>query len=855
MSRSHFVLVSLALLAPFRAEAQQQDSRDAFDSARYAWQSGDYVEALEGFERLLSGPGGEGLVDEIALITGELYRVSEIAVDGGAVRWSRDGRYVAYETGSGPETKTHVLGVTGDGLRIVFEVTGSALTFSPQSERLAYLTLEPSESLARALADLDSQAAAGGRDARMRMRSDRARLLAEHTRIVERELASGRERGIDPDGLGVFSLAYGAGDEELYFVGNRRGEAERSDIYAVTGSGAPRPVTEGPGRKENPRPVLGGSHLAYDVDSGALGIVDIATGRTRLIPAVAPVISADGRTLAFLGSDRSGNTVTVVSLEADTEPVVVSRTVHPLGQMSFKACAACPTLSSLALSPDGSRVAFQVMPREDWEIHMVGLDGTAERQVTREIQHDLFPEFLTNGRLLALKGEARHRRSHLYDLETGEVTWLFRNNTVRTVAPEYEWAPSPDGTRILIVAERDGDTISPERGVYLLDLTRKVTSPEVLERVRANLVAERELRRRAVEMYEPIASEVSAVTAQVSTARIFEYERDLVRLGSKHITQPGNAMAIDYLAERLRSFGYEPELEWFDARGVRTANVIATLTGSSDPAVIYVVSSHFDSSSRGPGADDNSSGTAALLEAARVLAGQPMPATIRFAFFTGEEVGLLGSREFVRRAVEKGDQLVGALNNDMVGWAEDHRLDNTIRYANPGIRDLQHSAAILYSDLVTHDARYFKGTDAHAYVDAFGDIVGGIGSYPILASPHYHQTHDVLETINHPLVSEVSRVTVASVMLMASSPCPLRDLRAERRGESVDITWATALESGVAGYVVAYGPPGDSLRTSVQVSEPRATLEDVGPGAVISVRAIGADGAMGWDWARTSVEK
>ena len=102
-------------------------------------------------------------------------------------------------------------------------------------------------------------------------------------------------------------------------------------------------------------------------------------------------------------------------------------------------------------------------------------------------------------------------------------------------------------------------------------------------------------------------------------------------------------------------------------------------------------------------------------------------------------------------------KVVGALNNDMIGWANDHRLDNTIRYSNPGIRDIQHAAAMQFTQLITYDALYYKGTDAAAYYDAYGDIVGGIGSYPVLGNPHYHQPHDVLETINHQLVTEVAR--------------------------------------------------------------------------------------------------
>src|SRR5690606_18906518 len=102
-----------------------------------------------------------------------------------------------------------------------------------------------------------------------------------------------------------------------------------------------------------------------------------------------------------------------------------------------------------------------------------GSAAAAPLRLTREIQHDLMPQFVDDTRVFAVMGEARHRRSYLYDVETGRRTRLFHNNTVRTVAPEYEWVLSPDGTRVLIVAERDGDTVSPERGVYLMDLTRR----------------------------------------------------------------------------------------------------------------------------------------------------------------------------------------------------------------------------------------------------------------------------------------------------------------------------------------------------------------------------------------------
>ena len=228
-----------------------------------------------------------------------------------------------------------------------------------------------------------------------------------------------------------------------------------------------------------------------------------------------------------------------------------------------------------------------------------------------------------------------------------------------------------------------------------------------------------------------------------------------------------------------------------------------------------------------------------------------MPATIEIALFTGEESGLLGSREYVRRAVESGKQLVGALNNDMVGFAEDHRLDNTIRYSNAGIRDLQHGAAILFSEMVSHDAEYYKSTDAAAYYDAYGDIVGGIGSYPILASPHYHQSHDVLETINHKLVTEVAKMSTASIMMLASSPSRVQGLEASdaAEGEGIHVNWTPAVETDVTEYLVATGPEDDPFRNVTRTDKTNMVISGPVP-VVLSVKAVNGKGMEGWDWAQ-----
>jgi Tol biopolymer transport system component len=779
----------------------------AYDSAFFAWERGDYPDALRRLERLLGGLGGERYLLPAAELTGEVFPTRQLATDGRVVRWSPDSRHVAYEVGTGAQRRTHIVTVAGPEPRPVAVVEGTGLVFD-DGGRAAYIAGSP----------------AG---------------------VVVRDLASGREQRLDTSGLNVQVVTIRP-DGGIYALAPTGSGA--SDLYRV-GTSPPERVTRGEGTKTSPVWVTS-ELVLYAIDRGTFAIEDVEAGTTRRIAGSGATASRDGSTVAWIAQD-GGENVLRAFRAGQAVPTEVVRTADAL---------AAPSLSR-----DGRRITYQRMPRADWEIYVAEIDGGGEQRVTREIQHDVLPRFLDDGRVFALMGEPRHRRSYIYDVASGQRTRLFHNNTVRTVAPEYEWEISPDGTKVLFVADRDGDTVSPERGVYVMDLTRRVTLDDVRSRVRAQLAHELALRERGAQLFAGLEERVRAAVTDVSKDRAYRYSYDLYQLDSKYITQPGNQRAVEYLVAQLRQWGYEPELQWFEARPraapgmqaapVRTANVIAKLPGTVHPDVLYVVSSHFDSVERGPGADDNTSGTAALLEAARVLATRPQPATIDFAFFTGEEAGLLGSREYVRRAVANDDKLVGALNNDMIGFANDQRLDNTIRYSNDGIRDIQHAAAFLFTDLITYDAKYFRSTDAHAYYEAYGDIVGGIGSYPILGNPHYHQTHDILETINHQLVAEVAKTTVATLIQLTNVPSrPKVEKVAVRAGRGLDVSWQPLPEQDVAGYIVEVIGADGTVRSTQRTDGTSAFVEGYRPGVVVQVWAVNRRGVRSWDALRVRVE-
>jgi leucyl aminopeptidase len=128
------------------------------------------------------------------------------------------------------------------------------------------------------------------------------------------------------------------------------------------------------------------------------------------------------------------------------------------------------------------------------------------------------------------------------------------------------------------------------------------------------------------------------------------------------------------LISRLQGYGYAPTTQQWDSQ--HGTNVIVDILGARNPNQFVVIGSHFDTrnyssgtNASAPGADDNTSGSMGVLEVARILAGKgPFENSIRLAWFSGEEYGLLGSSALASQMAQQGKQVVGMLNMDMIAY-------------------------------------------------------------------------------------------------------------------------------------------------------------------------------------------
>jgi aminopeptidase N len=291
-----------------------------------------------------------------------------------------------------------------------------------------------------------------------------------------------------------------------------------------------------------------------------------------------------------------------------------------------------------------------------------------------------------------------------------------------------------------------------------------------------------------------------AAAERFSRARL---QRDVEALGSKAMAgrgldSPELERAADYIANQFHAAGLQPGGDdahpWFQAweqrvevldASVILKNVIGLLPGS-DPRLAgesLVIGAHYDHFGRGayvdhaaergklhPGADDNASGVAVMLELARVLARQPPPRSVVFVAFSGEETGRLGSRHYVQKArAYPADKIIAMLNLDTVG-----RLgENPVTVFGTGSAD---EWAHIF-----RGASHVTGVGVKPVDDDFGSsdqssfIAAGIPAVQLFGSLHadIHRPGDTLDKIDVSGLVKVTALLNEAALYLAGRPQPL----------------------------------------------------------------------------------
>lgn len=270
-----------------------------------------------------------------------------------------------------------------------------------------------------------------------------------------------------------------------------------------------------------------------------------------------------------------------------------------------------------------------------------------------------------------------------------------------------------------------------------------------------------------------------ALAGEVSQDNLATTLDALAGLGTRHTATDGDTLAADWLEAHLQDLGYDVERAAFDADGEPAENVIARLEGA-DPSVIWVYSAHYDSTSDqpetlAPGADDNASGVAAVLEAARILRDQPLQHSVWFVLTAAEEQGSLGSAALAAQWSAEGLDIRGVIAPDMIGYwpaGDDDAFDILGDEDSEALANDMAAAAdalgVPYKLWIEH--RYCYGDDHTSYQHMDFPAISPmdcVEAHNVPSSgedtPHYHRTTDTPDTVHLPFTARVAGVIVATL--------------------------------------------------------------------------------------------
>jgi leucyl aminopeptidase len=287
---------------------------------------------------------------------------------------------------------------------------------------------------------------------------------------------------------------------------------------------------------------------------------------------------------------------------------------------------------------------------------------------------------------------------------------------------------------------------------------------------------------------DAVAPDPLDVGRGVTEAELTATISDLQALGTRYTFTDGDEAARDYLVDRLEDLGLVAELDPFDAGyGAEATNIIARHPGR-DPSIVWILSAHYDSTSTSPetvapGADDNASGVAWVLAAARLLSAHRFEHSVWFVMTAAEEQGSLGSAHMVEWLADEPIEVRGVIAPDMIGYwpagdadAFDILGDSDSTHLVTHMSEIADEMGVAHKTWIQHD--YCYGDDHTNFQEAgFPAItpMDCVEAHNVYGSgeslPHYHHTSDTLDTLHMPFMTRVSQVLTATAADLAE-PLP-----------------------------------------------------------------------------------
>ena len=323
---------------------------------------------------------------------------------------------------------------------------------------------------------------------------------------------------------------------------------------------------------------------------------------------------------------------------------------------------------------------------------------------------------------------------------------------------------------------------------------------------------------------------IQAMVAQVSQSNLTTDVATMEAFGTRRHGQPGEVNAENWLVARMNAMGLNTSTFDYDS-GADV--VIGEFIGTTDPSKIVVIGGHYDSinyagsTASAPGADDDASGTVAVLEIARILSQQQYDYTIRFCAWSGEEAGLLGSEAYAAHLQSIGANIIGMVQLDMIAYrasGDSRSVDFVTNDTDPGLNAFAMDAYQAYVPSLPVTSGYLSGGTSdhrsffqHGFPATFP--FEDLGSY----SPYIHGYNDVSGTsandfVLAKLITQGALATVAELarpLSMTLSHTALPDTQDEAGPYVVNMDVVSNTSATVNGATLYWKLDSDTSYNSV----------------------------------------
>ena len=291
---------------------------------------------------------------------------------------------------------------------------------------------------------------------------------------------------------------------------------------------------------------------------------------------------------------------------------------------------------------------------------------------------------------------------------------------------------------------------------------------------------------------------MNKILSQVSTDRLEGLVRKIAGLRHGWENYDKLEQRASFIEETLRSFDLSVETQKVPFHGKTYRNLIATLEGADPEKKWLLIGAHYDSATGSPGADDNASGTAVLLETARILSRWKLRMTLQFAAFTLEEPQphtvhfLIGSNHFAAEAKISKRKYGAVFILESVGYTDSAEGSQIIPFlVGIPVPKIGNFLGVVSNSRSKHLMQVFQAA-SNKYVPELpvvpykvplsGRIIPATRfsdhtsfwnhGYPALMltdtamfrNPHYHTYHDSPETLDFPFMSNVAKAVISAVL-------------------------------------------------------------------------------------------